>query len=110
MTQTIIDLETENAALEERLESAEKELEFARRTTRPGLTAVYAKLARAERIEKALVLCRDELKRWGWGDFHYGSAAQEQSVVDAVAVADAALEPTPAHSEEPGHSEPGDPA
>lgn len=36
---------------------------------------------------------RDELSRWGWGDFHYGSFPQEKSVVDAVALADGYLNP-----------------
>lgn len=28
----------------------------------------------------------EELKRWGWGDFHYGSQPQDSSVVAALKV------------------------
>lgn len=34
---------------------------------------------------------RNQLSRWGWGDFHYGNQPQEQRVVDAVAKADQVL-------------------
>lgn len=33
----------------------------------------------------------NELKRWGWGDFHYGSQPQEKSVVAALAVYEQAI-------------------
>lgn len=33
----------------------------------------------------------DELRRWGWGDFHYGPQAQEKSVCDALAVYEDAM-------------------
>jgi hypothetical protein len=44
-----------------------------------------------ERLRAALIATRDELARWGWGDFHYGAQPQDKRVVDAVALADAAL-------------------
>ncbi len=33
----------------------------------------------------------NELKRWGWGDMHYGSQPQERSVVAALEVYEQAL-------------------
>ena len=49
-------------------------------------------LAALVEVAKALKVARDELTRWGWGDFHYGAQPQEKPVVDAIAVADAALD------------------
>ena len=59
-------------------------------TTR-GLLACQRRLDQAH---AALLVARDELARWGWGDFHYGSQPQEKSVTDALAVIDKALEGT----------------
>ena len=42
-------------------------------------------------LRSVLAEAREELTRWGWGDFHYGNQPQEKSVVDMVAKIDAAL-------------------
>lgn len=47
-----------------------------------------------ERLRATLQATRDELARWGWGDHHYGTQAQEESVVKAVALADRVLKET----------------
>jgi hypothetical protein len=49
-------------------------------------------LAEIGRLRAALIATMDELDRWGWGDFHYGSQPQDQRVVDAVAKANAVLD------------------
>lgn len=50
--------------------------------------------AAVERLREVLQHVRDELNRWGHGDFHYGPQAQEQSVVNAVTMADRVLKET----------------
>ena len=55
------------------------------------LATIDAKDAEIARLRLALEGAHAELERWGWGDFHYGSRGQEQSVVDALAKIDAAL-------------------
>jgi hypothetical protein len=49
---------------------------------------------RAEEIgwKHVATVLYNELKRWGWGDFHYGSQPQEKSVVTALSVYEQALE------------------
>lgn len=42
---------------------------------------------------------RDELARWGWGDFHYGVTPQQPQVVAMVAKIDAVLASHSAHPE-----------
>lgn len=44
-----------------------------------------------DRLRDALLTVRTELDRHGYGDFHYGDLPREQSVVDALAVADAVV-------------------
>lgn len=42
-------------------------------------------------LRELLAQAREELARWGWGDFHYGTSGQEQSVVTMLAKIDGAL-------------------
>jgi hypothetical protein len=47
---------------------------------------------RVEELEAALRTARDELKRWGWGDFHFtADQSQDRRVVDALAAIDRVL-------------------
>lgn len=87
LTGTLQDLLTENEEL--RADQVEKAYLLLDRDEQCDATQ-----ARVAELEKALEAAREELKRWGWGDFHYGSQGQEQSVVDAVAAIDAVLPPT----------------
>ncbi len=50
-------------------------------------------------LRQALEIARDELKRWGWGDFHYGEQPQDPVVLAAISIADKALATAP--QEEP---------
>jgi hypothetical protein len=45
-------------------------------------------------LRATLQATRDELNRWGHGDFHYGAQKQERSVVEAVERADRVLKDT----------------
>lgn len=42
-------------------------------------------------VVEALRATRDELSRWGFGDFHYGNMPRDPEVLDALAIANAAL-------------------
>lgn len=42
--------------------------------------------AEAEKWKHVATVLAEELRRWGWGDFHYGDQPQERSVVEALAV------------------------
>jgi hypothetical protein len=41
---------------------------------------------RIKQLETLADVLAEELKRWGWGDMHYGSQPQEKSVTDALSV------------------------
>jgi hypothetical protein len=41
---------------------------------------------RIKELETLADVLAEELKRWGWGDMHYGTQPQEKSVSDALAV------------------------
>lgn len=68
------------------------------------LAVIAAQLKMADALRTA----RDELKRHGWGDFHYGLQPQKKTIVDAVNVCNAALGEPPYVPKDPGDITPAD--
>lgn len=44
-----------------------------------------------ERLRNALLDAREEIDKWGYGDFHYGDTPREPSVLAALAAIDEVL-------------------